>query len=270
MIKLLKNICSLNLALALVFTFSFSVIAVDESTPADPETEADSTSPETDTGASVESIKFEKGEYVFYKGDTEKVNVIVTPEDASEYVLEYSSDNEKVVTIDEDGNITAKGKGIAKITAECGDLSCEATVTVISVELDIEEDGVTKEKFISGFLLGTTVENAKVDFAKYKEIDVEGIKITSDSGEVSNSANLATGMVIENEGEYYIVVVFGDVDGNGTVTYADTNEVISVLSGGSFKGKAYEKAAYVNGNDTLTVKNALDISDYVCGKLASL
>lgn len=271
MSKLLKNICSLSLALALVFTFSFSVIAVDESTPADPETEEETTSPpDTDTDASVESVKFEKDQYVLYKGDSEKVNVVVTPDDASDYVIEYSSDDETVVTIDSEGNITAKGKGTAKIIAECGDVSCEATVTVISFDLTVEEDNVTKEKFVSGFELGITVSEAKEVFASFKETDAENVKITSGSGEVSSGASLATGMVIEDGGEYYTVVIFGDVNGNGTVTYEDTKEVISVLSGGSFKGKAYEKAAYVNGNNTITVKNALDISDYVCGKLASL
>ena len=51
-----------------------------------------------------------------YIGDTAKYNYSLVPSDSTDSVT-WSSDNPAVVTVDQNGNITAKGAGTAKITA---------------------------------------------------------------------------------------------------------------------------------------------------------
>lgn len=263
MSKKLKRILSVFTVTALVLTFALFAIAVEENEPADPEV----TDEDVTDAPSVESIEFSKSSYALVKGETVATELKIKPEDIEGYSIEYSTSNKKVATVDDDGVIKAVGKGEATITAKCGELTCTTTVTVTSVELSIEQDH-TKEKYVSGFSIGMTVDSAKAAFAKYNNIDVEDLKVFSDSSEPSGGALIATGMIIEEgEGVYYNVVVAGDVDGSGTITYDDARTVISVLSGGAFDNPACERAARFNGNRELSVKTALDMSDYVSGRL---
>lgn len=265
--KKFKQIFSILTVCSLVLTFAIFTVAVDEDEPQDPIVTDDVTEDTTTAPPAVESIEFATASYTLSKGDSVATELIVMPEGVEDYEIEYSTSNKKVALVNKDGVITAVGKGDAVITATCGELTCKTKVTVTYIELSIEQDH-TKEKYVSGFSLGMTVESAKAAFAKYNNLAVEDLKILSDSSEVSASALIATGMVIEEgEGVYYNVVVFGDVDGSGTITYDDTRTVINVLAGGAFDNPACERAAKFNGNDKLSVKTALDMSDYVSGRL---
>ncbi len=264
MSKNLKRILSAFTVCTLLFAFTFLAIAVEDSEPIDPAVTDDSdTEPDAPV---VESIKFSVSAYSLDKGDTVDTELIVLPEDIEEYEIEYSSSNKNVATVNKDGKITAVGKGEAVITAKCGELTCTLTVTVADLKISIEQDH-TLEKYVSGFSVGMTVDAVKSAFAKYMETDASGIRILSGSSEPSGNALIATGMVIDDAGVHYNVVVAGDVDGSGTITYEDTRTVISVLSGGAFNNPACERAAKFNGNNELSIKTALDMSDYVSNRI---
>lgn len=269
MSKKLKRILSAITVCALVLTFALFAIATEEDESIDPEiTDGDVTDGETDAPVAVESMKFTTSSYSMLKGDSVQTELKVTPDDATGYSIEYSTSNKKVATVDENGLIKAVGKGEATITAKCGEITCTATVTVLAVDLYEEQDH-TMEKYVGGFAIGMTIDSAKAAFAKFKDgADVADVKIFSNSSEPSGNALIATGMTIEfGEGVYYNVVVAGDVDGSGTITYDDAKVIVSVLSGGAFDNTACEKAAKFNGNDELSIKTALDMSDYVSKRL---
>ena len=273
MSKKLKRILSAITVCALVLTFALFAIATEEDEPTDPEiTDGDvtdeETDGETDAPVAVESMKFTTSSYSMLKGDSVQTELKVTPDDATGYSIEYSTSNKKVATVDENGLIKAVGKGEATITAKCGEITCTATVTVLAVDLYEEQDH-TMEKYVGGFTIGMTIDSAKAAFAKFKDgADVADVKVFSNSSEPSGNALIATGMTIEfGEGVYYNVVVAGDVDGSGTITYDDAKVIVSVLSGGAFDNTACEKAAKFNGNDELSIKTALDMSDYVSKRL---
>jgi len=64
-------------------------------------------------------------------GETIKLNVIYDPEDATNKEVVWSSDNETVATVDQNGLVTACGKGraVIKVTTPDGNLEAACTIT---------------------------------------------------------------------------------------------------------------------------------------------
>lgn len=86
--------------------------------------------PLTGIDLSKDLISLEKGENATVSVENSDVVITAEPEGASLGELEFSSSDTKVVTVDEDGNITAVGKGRAVITVSSGAISKELTVDV--------------------------------------------------------------------------------------------------------------------------------------------
>lgn len=108
----------------------------DESQQGDSEQE-DNTPPQnvacTSVKLSVEEIQFVTA------GETAKIEVSVEPEDTTDPIT-YTSDNESVVTVDSEGNVTAKGNGEAVITVTCGELSASCAVTCTFQKPDVRSE----------------------------------------------------------------------------------------------------------------------------------
>ena len=66
-------------------------------------------------------------------GATDKLIATVSPENVTNPVITWASDNESIATVDADGNVTAIAVGVANITAKCGDVSATCKVTVESL-----------------------------------------------------------------------------------------------------------------------------------------
>lgn len=120
-----------------------SVTLVDNSTPA---------------AVLIESITLNKTATTISAGQTETLSVSsVTPDDATDQTVTWSSDNEAVATVDADGKVTAVAFGTANITATANDGSgvtatCAVTVSkVVTInqsdwggwDTPITKDGVT-------------------------------------------------------------------------------------------------------------------------------
>ena len=63
-------------------------------------------------------------------GKNETLTATVVPENATDKTIIWSSDNEDVVTVSEDGMVTAISVGEATITATCGEVTATCNVTV--------------------------------------------------------------------------------------------------------------------------------------------
>lgn len=69
----------------------------------------------------VEKVTFTKAEIVLYVGDTEKAGYSVLPREAGwERQATFTTSNDAVATVSENGTITARGKGSCTITVKCG------------------------------------------------------------------------------------------------------------------------------------------------------
>ncbi|MDE6037807.1 MAG: Ig-like domain-containing protein, partial [Duncaniella sp.] len=79
-----------------------------------------------------------------FVGATDKLTATVSPENVTDPVITWSSDNDIIATVDTDGNVTAVAVGVANITAKCGDVTatCKVTVNPVpasSVTLNVQD-----------------------------------------------------------------------------------------------------------------------------------
>lgn len=79
----------------------------------------------------VEGITLDKTEGIFTAGNTVTLNATVLPEEiADETIVTWTSSDEKVATVDENGKVTAIAAGEATITANAGEKSTTYKLTV--------------------------------------------------------------------------------------------------------------------------------------------
>jgi len=114
---------------------------------------------------SVESITLNKQSLSLYVGDTETITATVSPENATNKSIIWSSSNENVATI-EKGKITANSEGIATITATTVDgnhvATCEVTVKKVT-EVPSENKG---EELLPGYKVEKDESIAKQEILK--------------------------------------------------------------------------------------------------------
>jgi uncharacterized protein YjdB len=96
---------------------------VPEPTP-EPEPEPEPTS------VFVSGIAISKATMIMEAGQRTKLTTTVTPENATDKTLHWSSSDSSIITVDSSGNVTAVGKGTAVITVRCGNYSVTCTITV--------------------------------------------------------------------------------------------------------------------------------------------
>ena len=100
----------------------------------------------------VEGVTLSAEKWTIYEGDSFQLTATISPEDADDATLFWTSDNEEVATVDENGYVTAIMEGTAIITATAvsgKSASCEVTVIshdvpdlpiyVKSIELSVED-----------------------------------------------------------------------------------------------------------------------------------
>ena len=63
--------------------------------------------------------------------ETQKVEAIITPKDATDHDVTWTSDNPEVASVDANGVITAIKGGVANITATVGGITSDALVVVV-------------------------------------------------------------------------------------------------------------------------------------------
>lgn len=76
------------------------------------------------------------------EGQAWLMNVMVLPEDTTD-ILTYSSSDEAVVTVNDEGRIEAVGSGEAVVTATCGEMQVECKVTCIFLTGEFPGDETT-------------------------------------------------------------------------------------------------------------------------------
>ncbi len=96
----------------------------------------------------VESVILSQSEANMYVGETLTLFASIMPDNATDTTITWSSSDEAIATVDENGNVLAVAKGTATIIAKAGDFTAECSlfvkappvsgVRIIPSEIDIE------------------------------------------------------------------------------------------------------------------------------------
>lgn len=178
----------------------------------------------------VESITLDKTEYTLEKGYKYTLTATVTPDDATDKSVTWSSSDETVVTVDPDGTIHYKKDGVATITAQAGDKTATCVVTTISYT-----------DYVDFELFGTATGTWNL-VAKGKKLENLPVKVCSRNGtenlkriKVSNfnydTSAVAKDIIIEWDSETNVCTVAQQSTG-----YAISSKTIYIITyeNGSF------------------------------------
>lgn len=139
----------------------------------------------------VSGVKLDKKSITLSPGESEKLTAAVTPSDADNQKVVWSSDNTQVAEVDGTGNVTGKASGFAKITVktESGSFTDTSIATVISnsepapVFPDIAGHKAREEiekavslEIVSGYPDGTFMPDGNVTRAEFAKMIVKGLK----------------------------------------------------------------------------------------------
>lgn len=93
----------------------------------------------------VESIELNKTELALVEGDTETLTATITPEDATEKTITWTSSKESVATV-KDGVVSAISEGEATITAKAGEKTASCKVVVAKKVIPVEKISLDKDE----------------------------------------------------------------------------------------------------------------------------
>ncbi len=189
----------------------------------------------------VEEIVLNEEELVLTEGDSFTLEATVLPEEAEYDVIEWTSDDEDVATV-ENGVVTAVAAGTATITAAIGDIKAECAVTVnakeipvASIELNKTEAALTVDDTLQ---LEATVSPADATDSTVAW-SVEGDAVTVDDGLVT-AVKAGTATVTAQAGDKTATcvvtvnapVVEEPVAQIGTKTYTSVAEALAAAKSG--------------------------------------
>lgn len=165
----------------------------------------------TVTPKTVQSITMDEEALNLERGETTRLTVIVTPQDADDVSVTWYSNNSGVATVDDGGRVTAIEVGTAVITATTNDgsgLSAKCTVTVTPKEVD--DISINKEilKMEIGDIEQLTVVISPADAddktVTWRSADAEVASVNSDgvvtarkAGETTITATASNGLTVE-------------------------------------------------------------------------
>lgn len=126
--------------------------------------------------------------------------------------------------------------------------------------------------YISGVKIGTSVAGIKSKFNPEKKQIKIVITSTDSSGKTSellDSATLGTGDIITitsgEETKSFRIVIYGDVNGDGSVTPADYVRIKNyIMSSGELSG-SYKLAADINKDGNITPSDYVNVKNYIMG-----
>ena len=233
----------------------------------------------------VTGISFDFNSYTITNANQTPVfNPKITPSDAEDKNVRWSSSNTKVATVSSSGVIKAAGNGTCKITATTTDgtnLSASFNITVnikaTKITLDKTNINLTNEKYCDKITAKIEPSEAS-DKVKYTSSNEKVAKVKEDgtviavgkgnciiTATTTDGTNLCAKCNVTSEVEYQK----GDVNKDGIVDVADVIYAMNKLSKGTLTDE--EKIiGNVNDDSIFDVADVIKIMRYLSGKISSL
>ncbi|MBR1808082.1 MAG: Ig-like domain-containing protein [Paludibacteraceae bacterium] len=162
----------------------------------------------------VESISFEKTEMDIFLDETYQLTVIYSPVESERTAdaVVWSSSDESVVSVDDEGYATAHALGKATITAKCGTHTANCVLTVISKGIIVSPESVSAPA--EGGSYTVTVRTPSAWQADYS---ADWMSISPQAGD--NTTEITVNVFASNSSQEKIAtVVFRNDVGEATLT----------------------------------------------------
>lgn len=133
----------------------------------------------TQSKVSVNDVKLSSTKLTMTVGDTKSISATVTPSNATNQAVTWSSSNSSIVSVDQTGKITGVGVGTATITAKTkdGNKTASATITVSAPAVSsISMSASTSTIYVGNYLYPTIT---------YNPSDATGKSVTWSSSDTS-------------------------------------------------------------------------------------
>lgn len=178
----------------------------------------------------VTSISIDQKELYLQIEDTFQINAYIEPEDASNKKIKYTSQDEKIATIDENGRITANQEGETRIRVsaeENSQIETQCKLIVVrkmedseihfdsSLHLDsLEISGIAYNENTAGHIKEKITTDLEIEIVDAQNKVLEDTQIIGTGSKVCVKEN---GIVLRQ----YNILVYGDVNGDGKISSID-------------------------------------------------
>ncbi|MBR1883401.1 MAG: Ig-like domain-containing protein [Clostridia bacterium] len=153
-------------------------------------------------------------------GDEEYVGVCLDPEDTIETEVTYSSEDDTVASVDENGKVTAKKVGQTRIIVRVGEITKEVITVVVSKATGLTVDGKIELNVTDSYSLKAVVTpSSSTDKVTYESED-ETIATVDEKGKI----------VAKKVGKTKINVTIGDIEKTVIVTVLPEEIVTEVIT----------------------------------------
>lgn len=202
-------------------------------------------------------------------GETKQIVINFIPNNANNLKVSYEVLDESIITVSDEGIVTAlkKGNTTLKIrTLDGSNIIKEISVTVIFDQLNLDDYKVIDDNFIQ--------IKEKCDIISFIDSIYQGNKYDIEVS--SKNQYMATG---DNIGIYneagikiseYTAVVLGDTTGNGVIDVADVAKLYQHLRGVFDMNKEFKLASDVYQNSVLELNDVAKLYQYIKKRIESL
>lgn len=210
----------------------------------------------TEAAVRVESVTVSPEELTLAVGEAGKLTVTVLPANAADKAVAWSSDNESVATVDENGNVTAVSVGSANITVVTADGGHTASVVVTVVDAaEVNTYKVTFVDYAGNEIAVIEVKEGEDAIAPEPPVHPDGLPFGMWSADFTNVHEDITVKAIS----------IGDVNQNGAVEAGDATLVLRAVVSSDEPSEAMKILADANQNGSIEAGDATILLRYTVG-----
>lgn len=233
----------------------------------------------------IEKIEVSDSAIALNLNETKVITTTITPSDASDQRLVWTSIDPSIATVDQDGTITAVGIGgtIVEVASAANpnikaQIIVEVRLLALSSDtLDIVRISETETRAISDYVMGSEPQTTIDDYLKAYNNDRGLLHVFDQAGNeiVDLSQLVATKMSIKliyNNVVYdeLIIVVKGDLNGDGIVDLIDDSLLFNKVLYDEELEDIILVAADINEDNKVDLLDSSSLYNYVLGILESL
>lgn len=221
----------------------------------------------------VESITLDKCEYSIVEGESLIITPKILPETASNKKYNISIEDENIIE-ECDGKLIGKAEGSTFITfiTEDGNKTVKAQINVIKLNDDdilIDED--INIDINTNYISNIQPETIVSDLNEKVKTNMEVKYLDKDNNELAYQSLVGTGSRVQiikdgNVIKEYIVLIYGDVNGDGKISPSDYVKVKNGILGKEKLEDIYKIAGDVNKDDSISPSDYVKIKNKILGK----